>query len=165
VIAGAPIVDRTEAVRRVAGWRSADPALRLVLANGCFELLHVGHLRYLVDARSLGDRLIVALNTDRSVRANKGPERPLVPFEERAELLAALSCVDLVCAFDEPTLEPTLRALVPDVHAKGSDYTPQSVPERGVDQELGIEIAICGDPKDHSTTGLLARLRGKAEAR
>jgi rfaE bifunctional protein nucleotidyltransferase chain/domain len=162
-MASAPIVDRAEAARRVAEWRAVAPDLRLVLANGCFELLHVGHLRYLADARSRGDRLVVAVNTDRSVRANKGPERPLVPFEERAELLAALRCVDLVCAFDEPTLEQTLRALAPDVHAKGSDYTPESVPERRIDQELGIEIAICGDPKEHSTTELLARLRGEVE--
>jgi rfaE bifunctional protein nucleotidyltransferase chain/domain len=152
-------VDRAGAAARVAEWRAGTPAPRVVLANGCFELLHVGHLRYLTAARARGDRLVVALNSDASVRGLKGPERPLVPFEERAELLAGLTCVDLVFAFDEPTLEATLRALRPDVHAKGSDYTPGTVPERHVDLELGIEIAICGDPKDPSTTDLLARLR------
>ena len=157
----ARVVTRDEAAARTRRWRGQD-GQRVVLANGCFELLHVGHLRYLVDARSRGDRLVVALNADASVRGLKGPERPLVPFVERAELIAGLACVDLVFAFEEPTLEPSLRAVRPDVHAKGSDYTPETVPERHVDAELGIEIAICGDPKDHSTTDLLARLRGGA---
>ncbi len=101
---------------------------------------------------------MVAVNTDESVRGLKGDARPLMPLEERAELLRALRSVDRVVGFAEPTLEETLRALVPDVHAKGPDYTPESVPERPVDLELGIEIAICGDPKDHSTTELIERL-------
>ncbi|MCB9916685.1 MAG: adenylyltransferase/cytidyltransferase family protein [Planctomycetes bacterium] len=148
---------RDEAARRVRAWRDAGE--RVVLANGCFDLLHVGHLRYLADARSRGTRLVVALNTDASVRGLKGDGRPWTPLAERAELLLGFACVDLVTSFDEPTLEATLRALVPDVHAKGPDYTPETVPEREVDRELGIEIAICGDPKDHSTTDLLARVR------
>jgi len=128
---------------------------RVVLANGCFDLLHVGHLRYLEDARSRGDLLVVALNTDASIRAYKGSDRPLVTLTERAELLLGLTCVDRVVAFDELTLDETLRALVPDVHAKGPDYTPDTVPEAPVDRELGIEIAICGDPKDHSSSALI----------
>ena len=131
---------------------------RIVLANGCFDLLHVGHVRYLADARARGDTLIVALNTDASVRATKGAGRPLIPLAERAELLCALRDVDLVTAFDEPTLERTLRLLRPDVHAKGTDYTAESVPERAVDLELGIAIAICGDPKEHSSSALRARV-------
>lgn len=131
---------------------------RVVLANGCFDLLHVGHLRYLQDAASRGDFLVVAINSDESVRRLKGAGRPMLPEAERAELLCALRPVDRVFAFDESTLEESLRALRPDVHAKGPDYTPETVPEAPVDHELGIEIAICGDPKDHSTTALLDRL-------
>jgi rfaE bifunctional protein nucleotidyltransferase chain/domain len=136
---------------------------RIVLANGCFDLLHVGHVRYLEAAKVRGDTLVVALNTDESVRAAKGPGRPVIPLAERAELLGALRCVDFVTAFPEATLERTLRLLRPDVHAKGTDYTLASVPERAIDHELGIEIAICGDPKDHSSSALAARLaRGGA---
>ena len=131
---------------------------RVVLANGCFDLLHVGHVRYLEAARARGDTLVVALNTDESVRASKGPGRPAMPLVERAELVAALRCVDHVTSFPEATLEVTLRLLLPAVHAKGTDYTLENVPERAVDRELGIEIAICGDPKDHSSSALLARL-------
>jgi D-glycero-beta-D-manno-heptose 1-phosphate adenylyltransferase len=131
---------------------------RVVLANGCFDLLHVGHVRYLEAARARGDFLVVALNTDESVRAAKGPGRPVVPLGERAELVAALRCVDRVTSFPEATLEATLRLLRPDVHAKGTDYTVENVPERALDLELGIELAICGDPKDHSSSALAARL-------
>jgi D-glycero-beta-D-manno-heptose 1-phosphate adenylyltransferase len=137
---------------------------RVVLANGCFDLLHVGHVRYLEAAKAAGDTLIVALNTDESVRAAKGPERPRVPLAERAEILGALRCVDFVTAFPEPTLERTLRLLRPDVHAKGTDYTLESVPERAVDRELGIEIVICGDAKEHSSSALAARLRAEPRA-
>ena len=160
---GPPELPTREALAaEVAAWRAAGR--RVVLGNGCFDLLHVGHLRYLEDARSRGDVLVVALNTDASIRAIKGDGQPLVPFEERAELLLGLTCVDRVVAFDEPTLEETLRALVPDVHAKGPDYTVESVPEAPVDRELGIEIAICGDPKDHSSTSLREAL-GEGGAR
>lgn len=138
--------------------------VRLVLANGCFDLLHVGHVRYLEAARASGDALVVALNTDESVRAAKGPGRPRVPLAERAELLCALACVDYVTWFPEATLERTLRLLHPDVHAKGTDYTRENVPEREVDRELGIEIAICGDPKAHSSSALSARLLREDEA-
>lgn len=130
---------------------------RVVLANGCFDLLHVGHLRYLIGAKAHGDLLVVAINTDGSVARNKGPKRPVVPMQERAELLGALAPVDYVVAFDEPTMEASLRALVPDVHAKGTDYTTDSVPEAAVDRELGIELVICGDPKDHDSSTLIER--------
>jgi rfaE bifunctional protein nucleotidyltransferase chain/domain len=137
---------------------------RIVLANGCFDLLHVGHVRYLEAAKARGDTLIVALNTDESVRAAKGAGRPRVPLVERAELVAALRCVDFVTWFPESTLECTLRLLRPAVHAKGTDYTRENVPERAVDLELGIEIAICGDPKDHSSSALAAQLTAGPEA-
>ena len=132
---------------------------RIVLANGCFDLLHVGHVRYLEAAKARGNTLVVALNTDESVRAAKGPGRPAMLLAERAELVGALRCVDFVTVFPEATLERTLRLLRPDVHAKGTDYTVESVPERAVDRELGIEIAICGDEKGHSTSELLRELR------
>lgn len=152
---------RAELAREVADLRSRGK--RVVLGNGCFDLLHVGHLRYLQDARSRGDLLVIALNTDESIRALKGDGQPLVPLAERAELLLGLDCVDRVLPFDELTLENTLRALRPDVHAKGPDYTPDTVPEAHVDRELGIEIAICGDPKDHSSTELRGALGAQRE--
>jgi len=146
---------RDELARRIAAGRARGEIRRVVLANGCFDLVHVGHVRYLEAARALGDTLVVALNTDASVRALKGVRRPVVPFEERAELLRALRAVDFVVPFEESTLEETLRALRPDVHAKGTDYTVDTIPERAVDLELGIEMAICGDEKRRSSTGLL----------
>ena len=149
--------ERDALALRLAALRAEGSARRVVLANGCFDLLHVGHLRYLADARSRGDFLVVALNTDESVRALKGPERPLVPLVERAELVAGLRCVDAVTSFAERDLEQTLRALRPQVHAKGTDYTPETVPERGEDRELGIEVAICGDAKARSSTELAGR--------
>ncbi|HET9257688.1 MAG TPA: adenylyltransferase/cytidyltransferase family protein [Pseudonocardiaceae bacterium] len=152
------ITPRHELAERIHTLRAGGEAGTIVLANGCFDLLHAGHIRYLRDARSRGDFLIVALNSDRSVREIKGPGRPLMPLAERAEIIGALRCVDAVTSFDEADLETTLRALRPDVHAKGSDYTAASVPEASVDRELGITIAICGDPKDHSTSELLRRI-------
>jgi rfaE bifunctional protein nucleotidyltransferase chain/domain len=149
-------LDCAEMLRTVTDLRRRDPSRRIVLANGCFDILHVGHVRYLEASRARGDVLIVALNTDASVRALKGPGRPRVPLAERAELVAALRCVDHVTSFAESTVENLLRALRPNVHAKGSDYTLESVPEAAVDRELGIEIAICGDAKDHASTRLPA---------
>lgn len=140
--------------------RAAGTLGRVVLANGCFDLLHVGHLRYLTDARSRGDHLIVAVNSDASVRGLKGEGRPLQPLAERAELLLGLRAVDWVVPFEEATLAETLRELRPDVHAKGTDYTVDTVPEREVDRELGVEIAICGDRKDHASSDLLRRRDG-----
>jgi rfaE bifunctional protein nucleotidyltransferase chain/domain len=153
-----PLRARDELAAHLRALRGGGRVRRVVLANGCFDLLHVGHVRYLADARSRGDCLIVALNTDESARGLKGPGRPLASLLERAEIVAGLRSVDFVTSFGEATLEATLRALRPDVHAKGTDYTVASVPEAAVDRELGIEIAICGDPKERSSTELAFRI-------
>lgn len=152
------LVPREELAERLSRLRSCAPATRIVLANGCFDLLHVGHVRYLEDARSRGSLLVVALNDDASVRRLKGPPRPLVPLAERAELVAALRAVDWVTSFAEDDLAATLELLRPHVHAKGTDYSPETVPERELDRALGIEIAICGDPKRRASSDLLRRL-------
>jgi len=131
---------------------------RLVLANGCFDLLHVGHVRYLRAAKQLGDVLIVALNSDASVRRIKGRGRPLVNQEERAEIVAALDCVDYVLTFDGDTVERVVTHLRPDVHAKGTDYTEASVPERDAVSGVGGRVAIVGDSKTHSTQNLIASI-------
>jgi rfaE bifunctional protein nucleotidyltransferase chain/domain len=130
---------------------------KIVLANGVFDLLHVGHVRYLEAAGRLGDVLVVAVNSDASTRAYKGPTRPVVPEAERAELIAALECVDHVIIFEEPNVAEVLRRLRPDVHAKGTDYTVDTVPERAVVESYGGRVAICGDPKQHSSTELIAK--------
>ena len=135
------------------GWRRQG--LRIVLANGAFDLLHVGHVRYLAAAREHGDRLVVAVNSDASVRRSKGRDRPIVPEAERAEILSHLWMVDRIVLFDEPTVAEVLKALRPDVHAKGTDYTVETVPEREVVRGYGGETVICGDPKDHATTDLI----------
>lgn len=132
---------------------------RIVLANGCFDLLHVGHIRYLEGARREGDVLVVGVNSDASERKLKGDGRPILPAQARAELVAALAAVDYVVIFDEPNVEDLLISLRPDVHAKGTDYTAETVPERKLATELGVRIAIVGDPKRHSTRDLVARLR------
>lgn len=149
--------DREELARAL----DRDPALRrgLVLANGLFDLIHVGHVRYLEGARACGERLLVAVNSDDSARRLKGPDRPYVPLAERMEIVAALDCVDWVIGFDEPNVETLLRALRPAVHAKGTDYTVESVPERAVARELGIETVVVGDSKDHATSDLARRVR------
>jgi rfaE bifunctional protein nucleotidyltransferase chain/domain len=131
----------------------------IALANGAFDLLHVGHLRYLEAARALADRLVVAVNSDASVRLGKGPGRPIVSEAERAELVAGLGCVDHVVIFQTPDVVPIIQALRPSVHAKGTDYTAETVPERAAVLACGGRVAIAGDPKDHSTTDLLQRLR------
>ena len=133
---------------------------RVVFANGCFDLLHVGHVRYLEGAKACGDVLLVALNDDESIRALKGPGRPVQPIHERMEVIGALRCVDLVTRFADGTVDALLTRLKPDVHAKGTDYTVETVPERETVLAYGGEIAIVGDPKDHSSTEILARLRG-----
>jgi rfaE bifunctional protein nucleotidyltransferase chain/domain len=130
----------------------------IIFANGCFDLLHVGHIRYLEGARRLGDILIVGLNSDDSVKKLKGPLRPLMPENERAEILAAISYVDHIVIFDEPTVQRLLLQLRPDVHCKGTDYTLESVPEREVVLSYGGKIAIVGDPKDHSTRDFIQEI-------
>jgi len=139
----------------VRQWRSAGD--KIILTNGCFDLLHVGHVRYLRAAKQLGGKLIVAVNSDASTRQIKGEGRPRVPDHERAELLGALSDVDAVTIFDTPDVKPLILLLHPDIHAKGTDYTAESVPERDVVIACGGRVAIVGDPKDHSTTELLRR--------
>ena len=146
-----------EAARRtVEGWRAQG--LKVALANGVFDLLHVGHVRYLEAARQMADRLVVAVNSDASTRAYKGPGRPVIPEGERAELLRALRCTDLVLIFDETDVRAVIRALKPDVHVKGTDYTPETIPERAEVEAYGGRVAVAGDPKDHSTTELISKL-------
>jgi rfaE bifunctional protein nucleotidyltransferase chain/domain len=152
------VVSRDAAVATAAAWRRAGE--RVVLANGVFDLLHVGHARYLAGARTLGDRLIVAVNGDRSAAAQKGPGRPVQGAAERARLVAALSSVDRVVVFDEPTVDALLEALAPDVHAKGTDYRVDTVPERGTMARLGGVTAIAGDEKRHASRELYERIRG-----
>jgi D-glycero-beta-D-manno-heptose 1-phosphate adenylyltransferase len=151
------VVKRAELVELVRADRAQK--LTIVFANGAFDLLHVGHIRYLEGARREGDRLIVAINSDASVRGLKGPNRPVLAEGDRAELVAALRAVDYVVIFDEPTVTPLLELLKPDVHCKGTDYTLDTVPERETVRGYGGRIAIVGDPKDHSTSGLLSRLK------
>lgn len=134
---------------------------RVVLANGCFDLLHVGHVRYLEAARARGDVLVVGINSDASVRALKGEGRPLLAEQARARLVAGLRCVDCVVIFGEPDVTALLRALRPAVHAKGTDYTAETVPERDVVRAMGGEVAIVGDNKDHSTRDLIAHILRK----
>lgn len=132
---------------------------RVVLANGCFDVLHVGHSRYLEGARKEGDVLVVAINSDESVRSLKGEGRPVLPADARARLVAGLAAVNYVVIFEEADVTRLLLTLKPDVHAKGTDYTVETVPERETARGLGVRIAIVGDPKQHSTRDLLARLR------
>ena len=130
----------------------------VALANGIFDLFHVGHLRYLEGAKALGDVLVVAVNSDASTRRNKGPGRPVVPQGERAEIVAALACVDHVLVFGSRTVVPLIRKLRPDVQVKGTDYTPETIPEAAEVRKYGGRVAVAGDPKDHSTSDLLRRL-------
>lgn len=147
------ILTREQLQRQVAEWRRAGDTV--TLANGCFDLLHVGHVRYLRAAKELGGRLIVAINADDSVRALKGEGRPIMPHAERAEILAALADVDAVVVFPERDVRALIREIKPDVQAKGTDYTTDSVPERDAVQEYGGRVAIVGDPKDHSATEII----------
>jgi rfaE bifunctional protein nucleotidyltransferase chain/domain len=155
----APLVGIEEAARQAAEWRSRGR--RVVLANGCFDLLHVGHVRYLSAARGLGDALVVGLNSDASVRRLKGPGRPVIPADERAELIGALASVDLVVVFDDDSAEALIARLRPDVHAKGTDYTEESVPERAAVLAAGGRVAIAGDPKSHATRDLIAAIMAR----
>jgi rfaE bifunctional protein nucleotidyltransferase chain/domain len=155
----APIVDLEDAAALAATARNSGNVI--VLANGCFDLFHVGHVRYLQGAKSKGDILIVGINSDRQASILKGKGRPVMPENERAEIVASLKCVDAVTIFDEPTVEILLRTIRPDFHAKGTDYTEESVPERAIVEEIGGRVVIVGDPKDHSTTDILAKLNSR----
>jgi D-glycero-beta-D-manno-heptose 1-phosphate adenylyltransferase len=150
------IVERAELTKLVAEWRASGQTV--TLANGCFDLLHVGHVRYLQGARALGGKLVVAINSDRSVQRLKGPGRPAMPENERAEIVAALNSVDAVVIFDEPDVRALIREIRPDVQVKGTDYTVESVPERDEVMAYGGRVEIVGDPKDHSTTELLRKI-------
>src|SRR5688572_5935541 len=152
------ILNRDELSRRIEQARSTGA--RIVLANGCFDVLHVGHVRYLAGARELGEVLVVGINSDEQVARLKGPGRPVMPAAERAELVASLESVTYVTVFNEPTVEQLLLTLKPDVHAKGTDYTEETVPERAVVRSYGGRVAIVGDPKDHSTSAILTRIGG-----
>jgi rfaE bifunctional protein nucleotidyltransferase chain/domain len=149
----APILDRTRLLARVAIDRRAGK--KIVLTNGCFDLFHVGHIRYLAGARELGDCLIVSINDDAQVQRLKGDNRPFMPEQERAQIVSAMKSVDFVTIFSEPTVEELIRLIRPDFHAKGTDYTAESVPEREIVFECGGQVAIVGDPKNHSSTDLI----------
>jgi rfaE bifunctional protein nucleotidyltransferase chain/domain len=155
------IANRTALIDRVRQARLVGD--RVVLANGCFDILHAGHVRYLMGAKALGDLLIVGVNSDKQVRILKGAGRPVMPETERAEIVASLEPVDLVTIFDEPTVEALLLALKPDIHAKGTDYTEETVPEREVVRSYGGRVAIVGDPKEHSTSELIDRMNPSNE--
>lgn len=139
--------------------RAQAQGRKVVFANGCFDLIHVGHIRYLQAAKALGDLLVVGINSDAAVQTLKGPDRPFIREEERAEILSALECVDYVTIFGEATADPILVRLRPDIHAKGTDYTVETVPERATVLGYGGTIAIAGDPKDHSTKDLITAIR------
>lgn len=147
------VVAREELSQRVEAWRHAGEPV--ILANGCFDLIHVGHVRYLRAAKALGGKLIVAVNADETVRELKGEGRPLMPDSERAEILAALSDVDAVVIFTESDVRTLIREIRPDIHAKGTDYTVESVPEVDAVREVGGRVEIVGDPKDHSTSDII----------
>lgn len=149
------VVTRGELHRRVEDWRQAGETV--TLANGCFDLLHVGHIRYLRAAKALGGKLVVAVNADETVRALKGEGRPLMPDHERAEILAALADVDAVVIFPEPDVRALIREIRPDVQAKGTDYTAESVPEADAVREGGGRVEIVGDAKDHSTSEIIRK--------
>jgi rfaE bifunctional protein nucleotidyltransferase chain/domain len=162
-MSAAPMIARekvldAEGARRFAE-RCRAEGRRLVLANGCFDLLHGGHVSYLEGARAEGDALLVGVNSDASERAIKGEGRPIVPQAERAELVAGMEAVDAVAIFDEPTCERLLRELRPDVHAKGTDYTKETVPEREIAGELGIRVAIVGAAKEHDSKRIIGGIR------
>ena len=154
------ILGRPEVIIRVQAARQ-DGAI-IVLANGCFDILHAGHVRYLQGARALGDLLVVGINSDEQVAVLKGAGRPIMGEKERAEIVASLDAVDLVTIFDELTVAPLLLALLPDFHAKGTDYTEETVPEREVVRSYGGRVAIVGDPKNHSTSEILEKRASNA---
>ena len=153
----------SEVVEQRERWRAEGKTV--ALANGVFDLIHVGHVRYLEGAKELADCLVVAVNSDASTRAYKGPGRPHIPEGERAEMVAALACTDRVIVFDEPNVRNIIRALKPDVHVKGTDYTPDTIPEGDEVRAYGGRVAVAGDPKNHSTTELAQRLLAERGAK
>lgn len=160
--AAGKVLDHDALRRRVAEWRKAGE--RVTLTNGCFDVLHVGHVRYLRAAKELGGRVVVAVNSDASARKLKGEGRPRMPESERAEIVAALADVDAVVIFDEPDVRAIVREIRPDFHAKGTDYTAETVPERDTVAECGGRVVIVGDPKDHSSTAMIRRADQRARS-
>ncbi len=156
------ILNQADLIARVQAARKNGA--RIVFANGCFDVLHVGHIRYLQGAKALGDLLVVGINSDRQVAVLKGPGRPILSEADRAEMVASIEAVDFVTVFDEPTVEDLLLALRPDIHAKGTDYTEETVPERDVVRSYGGLVAIVGDPKNHSTSEILDRIGNNSES-
>ena len=155
----APVLDRNRLSARVSIERRKNK--RIVLANGCFDLFHVGHIRYLAGAKELGDFLVVGINSDEQVRKLKGKDRPYTSENERAEIISALKFVDCVTIFPEPTVEELIRTIRPDFHAKGTDYTVETVPEKDIVVECGGQVAIVGDPKNHSSTEVIEKVSSK----
>lgn len=149
----APVLSRTDLISLVRAERAAGS--KIILANGCFDLIHAGHVRYLSGAKALGGILVVGINSDRQVRVLKGGGRPYISESERAEIISSMRCVDAVTIFDEPTVDDLIDAIRPDIHAKGTDYTTETVPERERVLNYGGRIAIVGDPKDHSSSDLI----------
>jgi rfaE bifunctional protein nucleotidyltransferase chain/domain len=152
----APVLDRDTLVERIADERSKGE--KIILTNGCFDIFHAGHIRYLAAAKKLGGFLVVGINSDEQVRRLKGEGRPHITENERAEIISSLRFVDAVTIFDEPTVEELIAAIRPDFHAKGTDYTVDTVPEREMVKKFGGRVAIVGDPKDHSSTDMIARI-------
>jgi rfaE bifunctional protein nucleotidyltransferase chain/domain len=153
----APILNRHQLVAKAETARNAGS--KIILANGCFDLIHAGHIRYLAGAKRLGGVLVVGINSDEQVCSLKGQGRPFMNEAERAEIISSLRCVDFVTIFNEPTVEELILAIRPDFHAKGTDYTTETVPEREIVRRYGGQVAIVGDPKDHSSTGLIATVK------
>jgi len=151
------ILSREDLMKTCDEWRAKGE--KIVFTNGCFDILHIGHARYLAQAKALGSRLVVGMNSDESTRALKGPERPIVPENERAEMLASLRAVDAVAVFDEATPDELIRAVKPDIHTKGGDYKPEDLPEAKTVQELGGVVCVLGLVEDRSTTRLVEIIR------
>lgn len=154
----APVLDRGQLIDEIA--RVRQNGAKVVLANGCFDLFHAGHIRYLAGAKDLGGILVVGINSDEQVRKLKGANRPYISEDERAEIVSALRFVDFVIIFPEPTVEELILAIRPDFHAKGTDYTTDTVPEREIVRSYGGQVTIVGDPKDHSSTDLIKKVGG-----
>lgn len=154
----APVLQRAELVTEIE--KVKKNGATVVLANGCFDLFHAGHIRYLAGAKEIGDILVVGINADEQVRMLKGEKRPYITEDERAEIVSAMRFVDFVTIFPEPTVEELIRAIRPDIHAKGTDYTTDTVPEREIVRSYGGRVAIVGDPKDHSSTELINKVSG-----
>ena len=153
------ILDRMPLIQEIKKLREQAAPPTIAMANGLFDILHVGHLRYLEAASKEADLLLVAVNNDESARSLRGEGKPIVPGVERAELLAGLRCVDYVTLFPELSVEPLLESIRPNVHCKGTDYTQETLPEAALARQLGIRIAIVGDPKDHATTDIIQKIR------